>query len=120
MEERRKHKRYPLDNVCIINHSTTVGTIIDLSLGGLSCMCLDQGTCQEGLSEKIDIYCKSNDIRVEGLDMEVLDTGKLKGKFVEDIGLRKCRAKFCELDEGKVEQLANIIGQTSNPYDKKV
>jgi len=119
MEERRKHKRYNMDNVCIINHSTTVGAVVDLSAGGLSCKCLDQGTCKEGHTTSIDIYCKSNEIRAVGIDMEILSTEKLRGQFIEDIGMRTCRARFCNLDETKKEQLANIIGQTANPFDTK-
>jgi len=116
MEERRKHKRYTLDNACILNHATTVGTIIDLSVGGLSCMCLDQGDCEEGLSTKVNIYCKKNDLTAQDIPIQVLSTGKMSGKFIENIGLRKCRAQFTQLDDASRAQLEHIINRTSDTF----
>ena len=113
MEERREHQRFKLEQTCIVNHEKTVGTIIDISAGGLSCVCLDQGTCSKGISTKINIYCKQQDVRAEDIKMKVLNTEKIPGKFLEDLGLRKCRAKFCGLDDPQKSQLANIIVNVS-------
>ncbi|GAB4347277.1 MAG: hypothetical protein Kow0089_24830 [Desulfobulbaceae bacterium] len=110
MEERRKHKRYRmLDSACIINHATTVGNILDISDGGFSCMCLDQGDCREGLVTKINIYCNKIDLRAEDIDIEVLSTGTFPGRFLEDLGLRKCRARFGPLDEAQRAMVKQIM-----------
>lgn len=109
MEEKREHQRFKLDQACIIQHQRTVGTIQDLSAGGLSCVCLDQGDCSTGLSTTINIYCKKNDTRVENIKIKVLSTETMPGQFLADLGLRRCRAKFCELDDPQMTQVANII-----------
>lgn len=113
MDERRRHQRFQLNNSCIINHSRSVGTIIDISMGGLSCTCLDQGECSKGLSARIDIYCRKQDIRAEDISMRVLSTEKITGKFIKNLGLRKCRAKFIQLDDSQQGQLSNIIVNSS-------
>ena len=109
MEERREYQRFKLEQACIIHHQRTVGTILDISAGGLSCVCLDQGECSKGLSTTINIYCKKNDSRAENIKMKVLSTESMPGKFLENLGLRRCRAKFCGLDKPQITQVANII-----------
>lgn len=109
MDERRKNQRFQLQNTCVLNHSKTVGTIIDISMGGLSCSCLDQGECSKGLSTKVNIYCRKKDIRAENITMKVLSTETVKGEFLEDLGLRRCRARFQQLDEEQARQLTEII-----------
>ena len=109
MNERREHQRFKLDQACIIQHNKTVGTIVDISVGGLSCVCLDQGECSKGLSTQINIYCKKNDVCAEDIRMKVLSTEAMPGQFLEDLGLRRCRAKFYELDTPQKSQLTNII-----------
>ena len=114
MEERREHQRYKLiEQTCIIHHNKTVGTIIDISAGGLSCVCLDQGECTNGIATTINIYCKKHDTRAEAIKMKVLSTEMMPGQFLEDLGLRRCRARFCNLDTDQKSQLANIIVDSS-------
>jgi hypothetical protein len=115
MDDRRKHQRFKLDDACIINHEKTVGTIIDISVGGLSCSCLDQGICSKGLSTQVDIYCKKGDLRAEGINIKVVDTEMVLGQFMQDVGLRKCRARFRQLDEFQQTQLTGIIVKSSLP-----
>lgn len=109
MDERRENQRFKLDQTCVIQHERTVGTIVDISVGGLSCVCLDQGDCSKGLSTQVNIYCKKNDICAEEINMKVLSTESMPGQFIENLGLRKCRAKFCGIDAPQKSQLASII-----------
>lgn len=115
IKERREHQRHKLEGACIIQHEKTVGTIVDISLGGLSCVCLDQGTCSQGLSTQINIYCRNQDLCAEDINMKVLNTERMRGQFVEDLGMRMCRARFNIIDEGQKEQLRNIILRSSMP-----
>ena len=107
--DRRQHQRYKLDGACIIQHEKSVGTIVDLSVGGLSCVCLDQGTCSKDVSTMVSIYCKKKDLCAEDINMKVLSTEKIQGQFVEDLGMRKCRARFNDLKDFQKSQLIDLI-----------
>lgn len=113
--ERRKHQRHKLEGACIIQHNKSVGTIVDLSVGGLSCVCLDQGMCNKGLSTTINIFCRKHELCAEDLSMKVLNTEKMQGQFVEELGMRRCRARFNKLEESQKSQLTNIIVSLSMP-----
>ena len=109
MDDRRKHQRYKLDASCILNHDKFVGTINDISLGGLSCMCFDQGKCSQDLSTQINIYCNDNDLCAEGIHLKVIDTEMIQGEFMELLGIKKCRAMFHKLDKSQESKVKNII-----------
>ena len=109
MDERREHPRFKLDASCILYNDKSVGTLVDISLGGLSCMCLDQGKCSQRLSNQVTIYCKKHDLFVEGIRLKVIGTEMLQGEFMERLGIRKCRARFHQLEESQQLQLTQII-----------
>lgn len=115
MDDRRKHQRFTLDAACILNHDKSVGTVIDISEGGLSCMCLDQGNCSQGLSAQVNIYCKKYDLCAEDIQLKVIGTEKVPGEFMEELGIRKCRARFHQLDKSQRAQLKNLIVTSSLP-----
>lgn len=112
MGERRKHQRYKMDAACILNHDKFVGTIIDISMGGLSCQCFDQGKCSQGLSPQVNIYCNNDEVCAEGIHLKVIDTEMVQGKFMEMLGIKKCRAMFQQLDMSQKSQMRNIIAQS--------
>lgn len=112
-EERRKYERYSLEDACIINHNTTVGTIINISMGGLSCGCLDLGNCRVNIATLINIYCKMFNIQAENLYMKVLGSEVFPGQFSKNIRFRVCRGKFCRLDNPQQQQLTNILIRSS-------
>ena len=115
MDDRRKHQRFKLDTACILSHDKSVGTVLDISVGGLSCMCLDQGKCSQGLSAKINIYCKKYDLCAEDIPLKVIGTEMVEGEFMENLGVRKCRARFRQLDKTQQAQVTNIIVKSSLP-----
>ena len=115
MEDRRKHQRFKLHDGCILNHSEIVGTILDISLGGLSCMCLNPDKCSNQSMTKVDIYCRRHNLWAEGIGIQVLNTDTEPGQFIPKFGTRKCRAQFVLLEEQQLAQLENIILQYSIP-----
>lgn len=97
----------------MIWHKKTGGTLIDISLGGLSCMCIDQGECSQDQSTLVNIYCKKHDLCAENIAIRVVGTGMVIGEFLKDLGLRRCHAEFLQLDESQLAQVENIIVTSS-------
>jgi hypothetical protein len=114
MEDRRKNPRYTLYESCIVNHSTTVGTIIDICRGGLSCSCLDHEQCSHSRPGKIDIFCKKNNYWAATLPVDVLESNTIPGKFIKEFRLRKCRMRFQELSDVQLAQIDSIIRNFAN------
>ena len=83
MEDRRKHQRFELHDSCIINHSEVVGTIVDISMGGMSCTCLDQNHCHQGFLQQVDIYCRKEGLWAEEINVRVLASEAIPGMFAE-------------------------------------
>ena len=71
-------------------------------------MCFDLGKCSEGLSIQIDIYCKKHDLCAEGIRLKVIGTEMVQGEFIEKLGIRKCRARFYQLDKTQQVQVSNV------------
>lgn len=115
MEERRKHQRFKLHDSCFVNHSDVVGTILDISMGGLSCTCLDQRFCERGSLQQVDIYCRKRGMWVEDLTVKILDSETIPGMFDDEFGVRKCRIQFVQLAETQAGQLEDLILQTVLP-----
>ena len=110
MEDRRQHQRYRLEESCILNYSSSVGTIIDICMGGLSCMCLENNKCeQKSADREVDIFCKENKLFAQGLPITVLGTSVVPGEYVIDVKIRKCRAKYENLEEDQKVQVEEII-----------
>lgn len=113
MEDRRKHQRFKLADSCIINHAEVVGTVVDISMGGVACICLDQEHCPHGGIEEVDIYCRKEGLWAKGLSIRVLDSERIPGKFGEEYSVRKCRLQFVLLGREQAGQLENIIITTN-------
>lgn len=109
MEDRRKHQRFKLHESCIINKSEVVGTIADISMGGMACTCLDQNSCYQGLSQQVDIYCGKTGLWVEKVNIRILGSDVSPGKFAREFSVRKCRLQFEQLAEVQMGQLENLI-----------
>lgn len=109
MEERRQHQRVNLNKHCLINHAGKVGEIIDLSLGGVSCWCVQGNLCTDDGSRTVDIFCKEGQLWARGLPLQVLDSESVAGKFLGGVPVRKCRARFADLGDRQRNQLENII-----------
>ncbi len=88
-----------------------VGTITDLSLGGLSCSCCssDSENCLEHCWKNVDIYGIENKMWVRGLTMDIIDSKMIPGQFFDNFRIRKCRARFGNLRGEQANQLENLI-----------
>ena len=113
MEERRKHQRFKLGNTCIVNHSEVVGTVIDISMGGLSCNCLEQNRCLQGAPQEVDIYCRIEGLWAKRLPVRKVASENIPGKFAKEFATRICRLQFAELPKEQKAQVENIILQSS-------
>ena len=109
MNERRAHERIHLGKKCLINHSGNVGEIIDLSLGGVSCWCVHGHLCTESAMRKVDIFCTEKRQWARGIPLQILASESVAGKFLGGVPVRRCRARFADLQEGQRDQVENII-----------
>lgn len=109
MYDRRKHQRFKLDDSCFIHHASIVGTIIDISMGGFACMCLDQNECTCNVPAEIDIYCSEHDLWAQGITIRVLGSKTRPGEFIPEFGVRTCRLRFEQLNENQLTAIENII-----------
>ena len=113
MEDQRKHQRFVLDGTCIIQHEKNVGTVINVSVGGLYCKCFGEDKCHTERSFDVNIYCRKHELCAEDITIHVLDSEVEAGHFAEDLGVRKCHAKFEQLEDLQRTELANFIVRTS-------
>jgi hypothetical protein len=110
MYDRRRHQRYLLDKSCFLTNSASVGTIIDISMGGLSCMCLEGRKCgQDSPKKGIYIFCKKATMLAQGLPVKVLDSIIVPGKFDKGLNFRKCHVKFEQLEHVQKNYVQEII-----------
>jgi hypothetical protein len=114
--ERRKHQRFACENKCLILHETVVGTVIDLSLGGLSCSCCssdsDDGSAR--CSKNVDLFCINTKTWVRGLTMDIIVSEENPGQFLENFWIRKCRARFDNLRDEQAGLLENLFNTCTN------
>lgn len=109
MNERRRHQRLPLRERCLIHHAGNVGEIIDLSVEGISCWCINGEQCGSTISRKVDIFCKDMRLWARGLPMRVLSSELVSGRFLGEVPVKFCRANFDNLHADQRAEVENII-----------
>ena len=110
MHERRRHQRYFLKGNCFLAYASSVGTIYNISMGGLSCKCLVKNECdKESMEKGIDILCDKAKLVAQKLPVTVLGSIVVPGKSVMDVQVRKCRVQFEQLEHDQKNQLEEII-----------
>lgn len=109
--ERRKHQRFVLTDQCFIRREANLGSLIDLSLGGLSCSCCASGLadCPVRSRQNVDLYCIENKIWIWGLRIDIIASEKIPGQFLDNFWVRKCRARFDNLQEEQASLLKYLI-----------
>lgn len=118
MNERRHHQRILLKEKCLIHHTGNVGEIIDLSLGGISCWCLNGDNCSTTTSRKVDIFCKGKQLWARGLPMLVHSSELVSGRFLGGVPVKICRANFDNLHPEQLAEIENIILSHSETESK--
>lgn len=109
MAERRKHQRYSINQKCLVRHAANVGILMDLSLGGLSCQCVNFEERSPSPCWEIDLLCLGNSTWVKALNLEVVSSEESPGEFMASLNIRKCRARFAPLREEQTELLDDLI-----------
>jgi len=111
MVELRKNQRFDTREKCLLRHESTVGNVIDLSLGGLSCSCC-LSDCDDALvrnCEHVDIFCDENKMWVRELKVDILESKMIRGQFFNGFWMRKCRARFGRLRDEQAHRLEELI-----------
>lgn len=108
MLERRKSQRFKVGNGHFIIHSRNVGKIEDISLGGICCSCINE-EFDPASENKIDIRCPKNNMYLEKLGINILETEITSGASIFNVFTRICHLKFQKLTEEQIHQLNNFI-----------
>ncbi len=109
MEERREFERVkPVDD-CIVVHSKLIGTVWDISRGGLFCSCFQETPCGCDELKEIDILCGRGSFLVQGLKVKVVERQTRPGRFLRDFEIKKCRMQFAELREEQSDGIESIL-----------
>jgi hypothetical protein len=109
MEERRIAERVKPTEDCIVVHSKKVGNIKDISIGGLYCTCFQDSTCKKNIQREIDILCGNGSFLVKGLQVKVVRTETIAGRFLTNFEVKKCRLQFVEMKEDQYFGIETIV-----------
>lgn len=109
MVERRKHKRYRLKKEAFVKHFNNLGTILDISMGGMLCEC----TVNKGLSPDSEEFgicygndrCVMNKIKIRRITEKVTESQDYGSAALK----RKCGIQFEGLNSRQKAQLKEII-----------
>jgi hypothetical protein len=116
MHDRRKYQRYLLDQKCFLTNAGSVGSIVDICMGGLSCMCPDENKCCMDSPEKgVGIFCKTAKLLAQNLPIKVVDSTVVPGKFDNELKFRKCHMKFNQLEHSQKNHIKEIISSYALP-----
>ncbi|MBU4264093.1 MAG: PilZ domain-containing protein [Proteobacteria bacterium] len=108
MLERRKSQRFKVGNGHFIIHSKNVGKIEDISMGGLCCSCINEDL-DPASEDKIDIRCLKNNMYLEKMGINILETEITSGASIFNVFTRICHLKFQKLTDDQRHQLNNFI-----------
>jgi hypothetical protein len=110
MNDRRKSQRYLLEQSCFLTYANSAGTILDICMGGLSCMCLEENKCSKDFRDReIDIFCKTAKMLVQDLPIKVLESTVVSGNSYMEVNCRKCRVQFGQLEHYQKTHLEEMI-----------
>lgn len=109
MEEKRIAERVkPVDD-CIVVHSNKIGSIKDISSGGLYCSCFQDSTCKLGIHKEIDILCGYGKFLVKGIKVKIVESQSDAGRFLTNFEIKKCRLQFVEMADHQASGIETII-----------
>jgi hypothetical protein len=108
MLERRKSQRFKVGNGHFIIHSKNVGKIEDISMGGLCCSCINEDL-DPASEDTIDIRCLKNNMYLEKMGIDILETEITSGASIFNVFTRICHLRFQKLTGDQLHQLNNFI-----------
>lgn len=107
MIERRKHQRYTIDSGPVVVHSDNIGTIENISRGGMCCTCINDEFDPES-HNSVDILC-SGYFCMRNLGINILKKEMTTGESVFTLFTRKCHIEFANMTEIQLAQLNDFI-----------
>jgi hypothetical protein len=115
MLERRKHKRFKVQNGAFAvlgappwPHSTKVGQIIDMSMGGLAFSYIAEQEPSNG-SFELGIFLADNSFRLRKIPFETISDLEIKKGPFNSITMRRSGVQFGELTPNQISQLKYFI-----------
>lgn len=109
MEEKRFAERVKPVKDCIVVHPKKIGTIKDISSGGLFCTCFQDSTCEKGIHREIDILCGHGKFLVKGVKVKIVESQSKAGRFLKNFEIKKCRLQFVEVADDQAFGIETII-----------
>ena len=109
--ERRKHRRMEVRDgafVLLGPHSTKLGRIIDISMGGLAFSHMAREKPSSGLFE-LDIFTIDTDFYLERVVFETISDFKTHENPFSSITMRRSGVRFGELGHSQVSQLEDFM-----------
>jgi len=115
MLERRKHKRFKVQNGAFAvlgappwPHSTKVGQIIDMSMGGLAFSYIAEQEPSNG-SFELGIFLADNSFHLRKIAFETISDLETNGVPCSSITMRRSGVQFGELTPNQISQLKYFI-----------
>ena len=110
MIERRNHKRYKVEDGAIVVHPGHIGQILDISLGGLLCQCIDN-QCLLDEPQAFDIFCANDACKFKLKEVPI----QMISNYVNQLSpwntamIRRCGVMFGDLTANQKSHLENFI-----------
>lgn len=112
MIERRRHKRYRVQERAFVHHDRNVGDIKNVSMGGLCCQCSsDPGYSPK--SGEFGIVCPTDKLSLRGIPFRHVVhevTESPKSMFLSHL----CRVEFTGLARNQQDQLEQFLNSYIN------
>jgi len=115
MVERRKHKRFKVQDSAFVvvgapfrPHSTKVGQIIDMSMGGLAFGYIADED-RSNASSELGIFLADNSFHLRQIPFETISDLKTNRVPFSSISMRRSGVQFGELTHDQISQLEYFI-----------
>lgn len=107
-EERRQYKRFsPIDGTFVYNEST-MGTVIDISQGGLSFLHIDDTVSSEE-TRPLNINLNSDSFYIDEIQSKVIRNGPVKKSTVFYTKTWESAVQFVSLTDNQKEQIRSFL-----------
>ena len=111
MIERRKHKRFKVEDGASVVHGGKIGQILDISFGGLLCQCIDNTCCLTEEPKAFDIFCANDDCKFKLKEVPI----QMITNYINQLSpwntamTRRCGVMFGDLTPSQKSHLENFI-----------
>ena len=113
--EFRKEQRLRLKSGAFaISDATTpeAGQILDISMGGLAFLYMDQGACSRGIFN-LELLLDDNCVHLEDVQARIISDFEISNEGPSSfIKMRRCGVQFLDLSRSQLKLLESFISQT--------